>query len=67
MLAPEREWFSCAVLDVDAELAPQLIAVGLDEKTALVSVDLRLDEHQPVELRIEPLRHQPSDRPYWRS
>ena len=67
MFAPEREWFSCAACDVDAELAPQLVAEGLDQEPALVAVDLRLDEHQPVELRLEALRHQPSARPYWRS
>jgi hypothetical protein len=44
---------------VNARLAPRLGAVGLDEKAAIVSVDDRLEQDHPVELRLEHRRHQP--------
>ena len=54
-------------LDLDAQLAPVVVAEGLDQEAALVAVDLGLDQDEAVELRLEPARHQPRARPYWRS
>jgi hypothetical protein len=51
-------------LDVDVETGPHLAAVGLDHEAALVAVDLRLEQDDPVELGREPLGHQPSAVPY---
>jgi hypothetical protein len=44
-------------LDLDAELAPGLAAVGLEHEAALVAVDDGLDQGDAVELRLQPLRH----------
>ena len=51
-------------LDVDPQLGPGVGAVGLDHEAAGVAVDLRLDQHQAVELRLHPPGHQPSALPY---
>ena len=51
-------------LDVDPELGPGVAAVGLDHEAALVAVDRRLEQDDPVELGRQPLRHQPSALPY---
>ena len=51
-------------LDVDPQLGPGVAAVGLDHEAALVAVDLGLEQHDPLELGRDPLRHQPSARPY---
>ncbi len=47
-------------LDVDPQLGPGVAAIGLDHEAALVTVNLRLEQDDAVELRREPLRHQPS-------
>ena len=54
-------------LDVDPELAPGVVAERLDEETAFVSVDLGLDQHEPVDLRLQARGHVSRVRPYWRS
>ena len=43
-------------LDLDAELGPGVAAVGLDHEAALVAVDLRLEQDDPVELRRQRAR-----------
>jgi hypothetical protein len=54
-------------IQVDPELAPGVIAVGLDEKAAVVAEDLGLDHDQALEPALDALGHQLSARPYWRS
>ena len=54
-------------LHPDSELAPVVVAEGLDQEAAFVAVDLGLDQDDAVELRLEAASHQPRARPYWRS
>ena len=54
-------------LDVDPELGPGVRAERLDQEAALVAVHLRLEQDEAVEPGLEPLGHQPSAEPYWRS
>ena len=51
-------------LDLDPVLGPEVAAVGLDHEAALVAVDRRLEQDDPVELRRQALQHQPSALPY---
>jgi len=51
-------------LDLDPVLGPEVAAVGLDHEAALVTVDGRLEQGDPVELGLQAPQHQPSDRPY---
>src|SRR4029077_8402044 len=51
-------------LDLDPELGPGVAAEGLEHEAALVAVHLGLDQDDPVQLRRQAPRHQPSDRPY---
>src|SRR3954470_13003995 len=54
-------------LHVDVQLAPVAFAEALQQKAALVDVDLGLDQYEAVELRVDSPRHQPRALPYWRS
>jgi predicted nucleotidyltransferase component of viral defense system len=44
-------------LDPDAVLGPEAVTVGLDHEAAGVTVDRWLQQHHPVELRRQHLRH----------
>src|SRR5215208_2318923 len=44
-------------LHLDAQLAPESVAEGLDQEASFVAVDLRLDEHESVELCLQVPRH----------
>ena len=67
MPAPEREWLSWTNSPPTPSSRQASALKRLDQEAALVAVDLGLEQDEPVELGLQPLRHQPSADPYWRS
>jgi hypothetical protein len=51
-------------LGIDPQLGPSVGAVGLDHEATRIAVDLRLEQDDAVELRLQPARHQLKALPY---
>jgi hypothetical protein len=58
----EREWLCWT--NSDPVLGPEVAAIGLDHETALVAVDRRPEQDDPLELGRQALEHQPRALPY---